>query len=112
MLFDLRNAFSHTKGALIPKFDSKAKNKSFTIHIPVKYLNNRFIEFDKESPDSYALNCKIIANKVIKVRMKFIYQIFLLSHHVLEILKKCRVNTLLKYIERINNNSQSSAVFP
>ena len=106
-LLDFRNAFSHFAGELIPKFDRSVRTKQpLLIHIPIKCVDT-CKEFTPNSIESFSLNCIAKPNKKIKLnRHPFITNLYLLSCHILEILKKQKLSTLEKYLRRINCNSK------
>src|SRR3990167_3851882 len=84
---DLRHAFSHTKGRLIPKFDKAVKTKQpLLIHIPIKKHGEAHTEFCTSASDSFSINCTSIPNALININMEFIYTLYLLSFHILKIL--------------------------
>ena len=64
-LFDLRNAFSHTKGKLIAQWDPKGVNspQTFKINIPIKHLGANLI-FKPNSKITY----KFVWKRIIAQR--------------------------------------------
>lgn len=109
-LNDLRNAFAHAKGELLPRFSKNDKIKgtkdpktigTFKINIPVTKLANGYEQFDPKSKIFKTFQMKVAPGKLIKVNDKFINDLYDLSMHVLEIAKKQNLNTLSKYLNRI-----------
>lgn len=107
-LNDLRNAFSHTKGELLPRFSKAGKTTNdpktkgtFKINIPVKKLANGYDQFNPKSKNFKTFSMKVTPGKLIKVNDKFINDLYDLSMHVLEITKKQNLNTLSKYLDKI-----------
>jgi len=107
-LLDLRNAFGHTTGKLIPQYSNnkplhtnKTLNKNtFEVDIPVE--NETTAEFDPSSNFSMKFTWKgIKPNKEVKVNDPFIHKILILSYHVLEITKKQKKSTLNSYLNKI-----------
>ncbi len=100
-LFDLRNALSHTRGALIPRWDVKVKTKgTFSVDIPI-HKQDRGQIFSSHSKVSTRLVAKVKPNKTIRLTTRFFDQIVLLSYHVLFILKKQKSSTLSSYLNAI-----------
>lgn len=101
-LFDLRNAFAHTRGILVPRWDKAPKSKKlFSIDIP---SNNHETgtKFNHVSKVSIKFFMKVEPEKIIMTTSSFFDQIALLSYHVLHIVKKQKHATLLKYINGIS----------
>ncbi len=103
-LFDLRNALAHTEGKLIPRWSETVKSpETFQIEIPVKAWKD-LKEFDPNSKVPYKFIWrKIKKERDLKITLEKIYEIALLSYHVLEITKKQKSSTLFSYLEKIKN---------
>jgi|GEM_PF-5427380 len=114
----LRNALSHSKNALIPRWDidtdklnkedteilEKFKKTGFSINIPIiKETNGCY--FHEKSNIMYKMNVKIKLRKNIVLNDTFIYEMILLSSHILTITKKQKTNTIFKYLARIVNKT-------
>ncbi len=110
-LFDLRNALSHTKGALIPRWSEKPKtNGLFSIDIPVQ-KEEAGLSFDFKSKASVGFQANVKPGKTIKITSSTIDKLVILSYHVLFILKKQKRNTLIKYLDRIQTTSSKEDFF-
>ena len=105
-LFDLRNAFSHTKETLNQKFSERVKTtQPIYIHIPIKKHSDSNIEFCPDSLSSYSLKCLSVPKATINLNMRFIHILYLLSCHILEILKIQKSCQLDEYLNGINGNA-------
>lgn len=111
-LADLRHAFSHTKNELVPKFGKNVKTQqSFLFHIPVKKISASTYTFDAKSLESYTFECRAIPESIIGLNDRFIFNLIVLSNHVVEILKKQKFSTLEKYLQGIKNNPKGE-IYP
>jgi len=101
-LFDLRNAFNHSRGELIPKFSEKIKKKLITVIIPVTKIGKLFL-YDPKS--KYAKKFVLNRQPSQKIRADdiFINKICILSYHILHITKRKKIATLEKYLGHVKD---------
>ncbi len=100
-LFDFRNAFSHTRDTLIPRWSEKTKTKGvFSCAIPIAKQADG-IKFVTKGSASMKFVMKVTPGKVIRVTGDLINSIILLSYHVLELVKKQKPHTLERYLKNI-----------
>lgn len=104
-LFQMRNAFGHTREKLIakgPQEERSIKIKGrFLINIPVRKVVGG-VEFDCRSKKVLTLSLpEVKVNKEIKVNEIFLRNLLLLSYHILEITKKQKNSTLIRYLTHV-----------